>query len=123
MNNARQETVADIVREMRIGDLCAEDTSAARPAYINDFLASYADRIEAAAKECGNIKKVSSCYADNIVLSISNKNTILNYAFRTMKDAKEVLNILSDYTGIPITTTDNLNCRVGERIELIVYPF
>ena len=50
MNNARQETVADIVREMRIGDLCAEDTSASRPEYINDFLASYADRIEAAWK-------------------------------------------------------------------------
>ena len=50
MSDARQETVADIVRKMRIGDLCAEDTSAARPAYINDFLASYADRIEAAWK-------------------------------------------------------------------------
>ena len=44
------ETINDIVRKMRIGDLCAEDTSAARPAYINDFLTSYADRIEAAWK-------------------------------------------------------------------------
>ena len=44
------ETINDIVAEMRIGDLCAEDTSAARPAYINDFLAGYADRIEAAWK-------------------------------------------------------------------------
>lgn len=44
------ETINDIVRKMRIGDLCAEDTSAARPAYINDILASYADRIEAAWK-------------------------------------------------------------------------
>ena len=49
MSNERQETVADIVAEMRIGDLCAEDTSA-RQMYINDFLASYADRIEAAWK-------------------------------------------------------------------------
>ena len=48
MSNERQETIADIVAEMRIGDLCAEDTSASRPEYINDFLASYADRIEAA---------------------------------------------------------------------------
>ena len=48
MSNERQETVSDIVREMRIGDLCAEDTSASRPEFINDFLASYADRIEAA---------------------------------------------------------------------------
>lgn len=44
------ETINDIVAEMRIGDLCAEDTSAARPTYINDILASYADRIEAAWK-------------------------------------------------------------------------
>ena len=50
MNNARQETVADIVAEMRIGDLCAADTTASRPEYINDFLTSYADRIEAAWK-------------------------------------------------------------------------
>lgn len=50
MSNERQETIADIVAEMRIGDLCAEDTSASRPEYINDFLASYADRIEAAWK-------------------------------------------------------------------------
>ena len=49
MSDARQETVADIVREMRIGDLCAEDT-VARSMYINNFLASYADRIEAAWK-------------------------------------------------------------------------
>ena len=60
------ETINDIVRKMRIGDLCAEDTSASRPAYINDFLTSYADRIEAAwkrereagaaaAQKCGEI--------------------------------------------------------------------
>ena len=50
MSDERQETIADIVAEMRIGDLCAEDTSASRPEYINDFLASFADRIAAAAK-------------------------------------------------------------------------
>ena len=49
MSDKRQETIADIVAEMRIGDLCAADTSA-RQMYINDFLASYADRIEAAWK-------------------------------------------------------------------------
>ena len=49
MSNAKHETIADIVREMRIGDLCASDV-AARTMYINDFLASYADRIEAAWK-------------------------------------------------------------------------
>ena len=59
MSGARQETVADIVAEMRIGDLCAADTSA-RQMYINDFLASYADRIEVAWKresEAGVITK------------------------------------------------------------------
>ena len=50
MNNERQETVSDIVAEMRIGDLCAGDTTSSRPEYINDFLAGYADRIEAAYK-------------------------------------------------------------------------
>ena len=60
------ETINDIVAEMRIGDLCAGDTSASRPEYINDFLAGYADRIEtawkreseagaAAAQICGEI--------------------------------------------------------------------
>ena len=49
MSNGKQETISDIVSEMRIGDLCASDT-AARSMYINDFLASYADRIEAAWK-------------------------------------------------------------------------
>lgn len=124
MSNERLETVSDIVREMRIGDLCAEDTSASRPEFINDFLASYADRIEAAAMgKCVNIKNVPYCYSDKIILSVSNRNLISHYAFKTIKDAKEVLNILSDYTGIPVTTTDDIIYRVGKRIELIKYPF
>ena len=49
MSNERKETIADIVSEMRIGDLCASDT-AAQSMYINDFLSSYADCIEAAEK-------------------------------------------------------------------------
>lgn len=59
MSNARQETVDetidDILRDMRTGDIRATaNTSSAveRKAfkYINDFLADYADRIEAAEK-------------------------------------------------------------------------
>ena len=46
---SENEAIADIVAEMRIGDLCASDT-AARTMYVNDFLASYADRIEEAWK-------------------------------------------------------------------------
>ena len=54
---SENETIADIVREMRIGDLCASDV-AARTMYINDFLASYADRIEAAWKrEVAELRK------------------------------------------------------------------
>ena len=49
MSNEEHETIADIVREMRIGDLCANDTTTSM-VYINDILAGYADRIEAAAK-------------------------------------------------------------------------
>ena len=50
------ETIDDIVRDMRIGDIRAiANTSSAveRKAfeYINDFLAGYADRIEVASKE------------------------------------------------------------------------
>ena len=57
MSNARQETIADIVREMRIGDLCANDTTTSM-VYINDFLAGYADRIEAAWKrEVAELRK------------------------------------------------------------------
>ena len=50
MSNEKQETIDDIVREMRIGDLCAIDTSA-RSMYIDDFLSSYADRIETAVNQ------------------------------------------------------------------------
>ena len=50
MSNEKHETIADIVREMRIGHLCANDTSA-RSMYINDFLAGYADRIETAVNQ------------------------------------------------------------------------
>ena len=54
---SENETIADIVREMRIGDLCASDV-AARTMYINDFLASYADRIEEAWKrEVAELRK------------------------------------------------------------------
>lgn len=73
MSNERQETVADIVAEMRIGDLCAADTSA-RQMYINDFLASYADRIEAAHKR--EVAELREC----LVRRSSHLNAILQKA-------------------------------------------
>ena len=69
MSNGKKETIKDIVSEMRIGDLCASDT-AARSMYINDFLASYADRIEAAHKrEMADEKRIS----DAVIQSLRDK--------------------------------------------------
>ena len=122
MSNAKQETIADIVAEMR--KYIAEGTVGIWSDFGGEIARSYADRIEAAAMEkCVNIKNVPYCYSDKIILSVSNRNLISHYAFKTIKDAKEVLNILSDYTGIPVTTTDDITYRVGKRIELIKYPF
>ena len=57
MSNEKHETIADIVREMSIGDLCANDTTTSMM-YINDFLAGYADRIEAAhQREVAELRK------------------------------------------------------------------
>ena len=54
---SKHETIADIVREMRIGDLCANDTTTSM-VYINDFLAGYADRFEAAhQREVAELKR------------------------------------------------------------------
>ena len=69
MSSEKQETVSDIVREMRIGDLCASDT-AARSMYINDFLSSYADRIEEAnEREMADEKRIS----DAVIQSLRDK--------------------------------------------------
>ena len=69
MSNGKKETIKDIVSEMRIGDLCASDT-AARSMYINDFLASYADRIEAAHKrEMADEKRIY----DAVIQSLRDK--------------------------------------------------
>ena len=118
---SENETIEDIVRYMR-NESHAGDASCLE--WVGAKIRGYADRIEAAAMEkCVNIKNVPYCYSDKIILSVSNRNLISHYAFKTIKDAKEVLNILSDYTGIPVTTTDDITYRVGKRIELIKYPF
>ena len=113
----------NIVADIRAQNQGLPEDSYALSPLVCDLL-SLADRIEAAAMEkCVNIKNVPYCYSDKIILSVSNRNLISHYAFKTIKDAKEVLNILSDYTGIPVTTTDDITYRVGKRIELIKYPF
>ena len=109
MSNERQETVADIVREMRIGDLCAEDTSASRPEFINDFLASYADRIEAAWKReqeagaeaaqiCGEIGEIIGREAT------TEKSSRVGNADAVREVAQEMLN-----TSMQEITADRIN--------------
>ena len=109
MSDKRQETVADIVREMRIGDLCAEDTSASRPEYINDFLASYADRIEAAWKReseagaeaaqiCGEIGEMIGREAT------TEKSSAVGNADTVREVAKEMLN-----TSMQEITAERIN--------------
>ena len=88
MSKDRQETIADIVAEMNIGDLCASDT-AARSMYINDFLASYADRIEAAEKRADDQWRAAFAKIEAVVT--------LQYAKRNLGDKgkKAVAEIMS----------------------------
>ena len=120
MSNERQETVADIVAEMRIGDLCAEDTSASRPEYINDFLASYADRIEAAWKReseagaeaaqiCGEIGEMIGREAT------TEKSSAVGNADAVRGIAQEMLN-----TSMQAVTAERINgwaTRLAEACE------
>ena len=120
MSNERQETVADIVAEMRIGDLCAEDTSASRPEYINDFLASYADRIEAAWKReseagaeaaqiCGEIGEMIGREAT------TEKSSAVGNADAVREVAQEMLN-----TSMQDITAERINgwaMRLAEACE------
>ena len=114
------ETINDIVREMRISDLCAEDTSASRPAYINDFLASYADRIEAAAKRereagaeaaqiCGEIGEMIGREAT------TEKSSAVGNADTVREVAQEMLN-----TSMQDITAERINgwaMRLAEACE------
>ena len=103
------ETINDIVAEMRIGDLCAEDTSASRPEYINDFLASYADRIEAAwmrereagaaaAQICGEIGEMIGREAT------TEKSSRVGNAATVREVAQEMLN-----TSMQEITAEHIN--------------
>ena len=120
MSNENQETIADIVREMRIGDLCAEDTSASRPEYINDFLAGYADRIEAAWKRereagaeaaqiCGEIGEIVGREAT------CSKSSQVGNADIVREVAQEMLN-----TSMQAVTAERINgwaTRLAEACE------
>ena len=122
MSNERQETVADIVAEMRIGDLCAADTSAIQM-YINDFLASYADRIEAAwmrereagaeaAQICGEIGEMIGREAT------TEKSSAVGNADAVRGIAQEMLN-----TSMQEITAERINgwaSRLAEACEQTV---
>ena len=113
------ETINDIVREMRIGNLCAEDT-VARSMYINDFLASYADRIEAAWKRereagaeaaqiCGEIGEIVGREAT------TEKSSAVGNANAVRGIAQEMLN-----TSMQDTTAERINgwaMRLAEACE------
>ena len=109
MSDKRQETIADIVAEMRIGDICAADTSASRPEYINDFLASYADRIEVAWKReseagaeaaqiCGEIGEMVGREAT------TEKSSAVGNAATVREVAQEMLN-----TSMQAVTAERIN--------------
>ena len=114
------ETINDIVAEMRIGDLCAEDTSASRPEYINDFLASYADRIEAAwerereagaaaAQICGEIGEMVGRE------TTTEKSSRVGNADAVQEVAQEMLN-----TSMQAVTAERINgwaMRLAEACE------
>ena len=80
MSNANQETIADIVREMRIGDLCANDTTTSM-VYINDFLASYADRIEAAHQR--EVAELRECLKETMADAVAEYKN--NSCFKNVK--------------------------------------
>ena len=103
------ETINDIVAEMRIGDICAADTSASRPEYINDFLASYADRIEVAWKReseagaeaaqiCGEIGEMVGREAT------TEKSSAVGNAATVREVAQEMLN-----TSMQAVTAERIN--------------
>ena len=140
MSDARQETVADIVREMRIGDLCAEDTSASRPEYINDFLASYADRIEAAwereseagaeaAQICGEIgemvgreatcKKYSQIFGADTVRDIAEEMLNTSMQEITAERINGWAMRLAEACEQPVTDCNQLNNAAAMRKALV----
>ena len=119
MSNARQETIADIVAEMRIGDLCAEGTSASRPEFINDFLASYADRIEAAwmrEREAGaEAAQICGEIGEMVGRATTEKSSAVGNADIVREVAQEMLN-----TSMQAVTAERINgwaMRLAEACE------
>ena len=140
MSDKRQETIADIVAEMRIGDLCAEDTSASRPEYINDFLAGYADRIEAAwmrereagaeaAQICGEIGETvgreATCSKSSQVGNASTVQDIAQEMLNTSMQAVTAERIngwamrLAEACEQPVTDCNQLNNAAAMREALV----
>ena len=136
MSNEKQETIADIVSEMRIGDLCASDT-AAQSMYINDFLASYADRIEAAEKrereatrekpsQVGNASKMREALnrADAVLRLISKSAWFIDANFAVTKAVIEAGNAIEAALAAPPRNCDRLSadkCKQILKMEMDVY--
>ena len=132
MSNERKETIADIVSEMRIGDLCASDTSA-RSMYINDFLASFADRIEASENQSvtncnrlGNVAKMREALkrADAALSLISKSAWFIDANFAVTKAVIEAGNAIEAALATPPRNCDRLSadkCKQVLKTEMEVY--
>ena len=123
------ETIADIVSEMRIGDLCASDT-AARSMYINDFLASYADRIEAAWKrereatrekpsQVGNASKMREALnrADAALSLISRSAWFIDANFAVTKKLMDAGNAIAAALAAPPRNCDRAECATTKSAQ------
>lgn len=68
------ETIDEILREMRIGDARADDNTTST-VYTNDFLSSYADRIEEAVKLEAEMFRAALAKIESVVtLQLANLN-------------------------------------------------
>ena len=130
MSNEKQETIADIVAEMRIGDLCASYT-AARSMYINDFLASYADRIEAAEKrEIADEKRISDAVVQSLrdkklemAGEIVEKDAEISDLRAFVKEIADVLNNTKNYMCFHCTVRNcpgEYDCRDTKKYCLLI---
>ena len=129
MSNGKQETIADIVSEMRIGDLCASDT-ATQSMYINDFLASYADRIEAAWKrereatrekpsQVGNASKMREALnrADAVLRLISKSAWFIDANFAVTKVVIDACNAIEASLAEPPRNCDRPECATTKSAQ------
>lgn len=122
----KMETIDDIVRDMRIGDIRATaNTSSAveRKAfvYINDFLAGYADRIEQAITNCNRLKMREAVVEtekriDKVVSILTEIPDSCGYG-GLLEDAADELCDLKEEFVKPVLAEPPRNCDIGSLEE------